>query len=121
MRVVRLSATFAVLLLFASCAAERAGPPRTQSKPRDPSIDGKDYLLSESDFRALLVVARRRLKQYPYQPAIYNVHVISPIQVRVHFRDEDGTMGGRWLLLERINGEWHVTQEQSLAEREILM
>ena len=110
----------AVATCCISCAVEPLSEPRAVSQTGDPSIDGKDYLLSEPGFRALLIVARERLAHYPYRPAIYNVNVISATKVRVHFRDEDGTMKGRWILLERMHGEWRIIEEQSLAERVIL-
>ena len=43
----------------------------------DPAIDGKDYLLSEADFRALLAVARERLAKFRPRPSICRVTVIS--------------------------------------------
>jgi len=99
--------------IVASSLAE----PRAVPRSGDPSISGKEYLLSESDFRTLLAVARQRLAQYPYHPAVYNVLVVSKTRVKVLFRDEDGSEKGRWLLLERAKNNWKIIDEQAVAER----
>ena len=99
------------------CAAFVQAKPNASLRAGDPSISGNDHLLSDSDFRALLIVARQRLAEYPYRPAVYNVFVISQRKVKVLFRDEDGSEKGRSLLLERAKAGWRVTDEQALAER----
>src|SRR5438552_16469999 len=105
----RLFTLAAIAACVTSCAPILHAEPLAVGRAGDPAISGRDYLLSESNFRALLIVARHRLARYPYRPPVYEVHVIAPHKVRVYFRDEDGSANGRWLLLERVRGEWKVT------------
>ena len=113
----RIRAVAAIATCAISCAVYAQAQPHASPRPGDPSISGKDQLLSDSDFRALLIVARLRLAKYPYRPAVYNVLVISQKKVKVMFRGEDGSENGGWLLLERAKNGWRVADEQALAER----
>ena len=53
----------------------------------DPALDGKDYLIPEADFRALLAVARARLASFRPRPSIYRVSVISDTEVHAWYGD----------------------------------
>src|SRR5438105_13063667 len=69
-------------LSYASLALE----PRASPKPGDPSLDGKGYLISEADFRAILAVSRRRIAGHPSYH-LRRVHVISRDKVEVYVDD----------------------------------
>ena len=77
----------------------------------DPAIDGKDQLLSEADFRALLAVARAHLAKFRPQPSIFRVTVVSTTEVHAWYHvspqtDEDYA---DWLIHKRGNNQWRVT------------
>jgi hypothetical protein len=97
------------LLLFISLAVSVAAPPFTPHAG-DPGIDGKDYLLSEADFRALLVIARARLAKFRPQPPVYRVTVLSATEVQAWYgyqSDVDNVC----LVLDRGKKGWQVTGE----------
>jgi hypothetical protein len=71
-----------VLVAAALCCSSFALEPRAG----DPSIDGKDYLISEADFRAILVVSRQRIVAYPSY-RVRRVTVVSQNKVEVYIRD----------------------------------
>jgi hypothetical protein len=77
----------------------------------DPALDGKDQLLSEADFRALLTVARAHLASFRPRPSIYRVTVVSATEVHAWYHvspqtDEDYAA---WLIVQRSKNQWRVT------------
>ena len=74
----------------------------------DPALDGKDYLISEADFRALLAFARARLASFRPRPSIYRVSVISATEVHAWYGDPNVDYF-TWLVLKRARGQWRVT------------
>jgi hypothetical protein len=77
----------------------------------DPALDGKDQLLSEADFRALLNVARSHLARFSPRPSIYRVTVVSATEVHAWYHvtpqtDEDYAS---WLIIQRSKNQWRVT------------
>jgi hypothetical protein len=98
-----------LLFLFMSLAVSLAAP---SFSPRsgDPGIDGKDYLLSEADFRALLVVARAHLTRFRPQPSIYRVTVVNATEVEAWYGDQSA-VDSECLILKRGKKGWQVTGE----------
>jgi hypothetical protein len=97
------------LLLLMFLAVSLAAPPFTP-RAGDPGIDGKDYLLTEADFRALLAVARARLAKSRPQPSIFRVTVVSATEVQAWYglqSDVDNVC----LVLHRGKKGWQVTGE----------
>src|SRR5690348_14031171 len=106
MRVTKPGIAWIAALTLASCAAEPTGPPIAQAKPGDPALTGKDYLLSEPDFRAVLTVARVKLAILSPLRHISRVNVISSGKVEAWFEGDDALL--HYLLVERLRGEWRV-------------
>jgi len=80
----RVASAILALLFLASCAVAPVGEPRAVARIGDPPLDGKDYLLSEADFREILRVARTSLaKETPWYSGIQRVHVISATEVEL--------------------------------------
>jgi hypothetical protein len=77
-------------------------------RPSDPALDGKDYLISDADFRAIVSAARACLKSK--EPAVNarRVHVITATKVEVFLgpTDKYGDQGS--LDVKRTKGEWKV-------------
>jgi hypothetical protein len=96
-----------LLFLFMSLAVSLAAPSFTP-RAGDPGIDGKDYLLSEVDFRAVLVVARAHLARLHPQPSIYRVTVLSTTEVEAWYGDQ-GAVDAESLILKRGDKGWQVT------------
>ena len=94
---------FLLLSIVISFAATPFAP-----HPGDPAIDGKDYLLSEADFRALLVVARAHLAKFRPRPSIYRVTVNSPTEVEAWYGDPSD-VDSESLVLTRGKKGWQVT------------
>jgi hypothetical protein len=74
----------------------------------DPALDGKDQLLSEADFRALLAVARAHLARFHPKPSIYRVTVMNATEVHAWF-GEPNVDYAQWLILKRAKNQWRVT------------
>jgi hypothetical protein len=74
----------------------------------DPALDGKDQLLSEADFRALLAVARAHLARFHPRPSIYRVTVMNATEVRTWF-GEPNVDYAQWLILKRVKNQWRIT------------
>ena len=74
--------------LMVSCASPPVGEPRAVSRIGDPLLDGKDYLLSEAEFRAILTVMRSHLSRSPWY-AVHRVHVLTATSVEVYVGDPD--------------------------------
>jgi len=71
----------------------------------DPALDGKDYLLSDADFRAIVSAARACLKSKAPSLSTRRVHVISGTKVEVFLgpTDKYGEQGS--LDVQRTKGE----------------
>ena len=81
-----------------------------------PAVDGKDYLLSESELRAVLSVARARLEQLRRWSSISRVHVVTSTKIVTYYRvgnsDEEAPP---YFVLHRTNGRWYITSEMDQA------
>jgi hypothetical protein len=100
----------AVPLIFLLLLAIPVAASPVALRPGDPALDGKDYLISEADFRKILLVVRATLaREHPdLQP--HRVHVISASKVEVYAGDPDEHGNERnSLVLTRSNGTWKVT------------
>jgi hypothetical protein len=98
------------LILFGLVAVSLAASP-VVPRAGDPAIDGRDQLLSEEDFRALLAVARAHLAKFRPPPSIFRVTVVSATEVHAWYHvspqtDEDYA---DWLIIKRSNNQWRVT------------
>jgi len=93
-----------ILSVSASPVALRAG---------DPALDGKDYLLSEADFRALLAVGRAHFASFRPRPSIYRVTVLSATEVHAwyHVSPHSADEYVEWLVIERVKKQWRVTNK----------
>ena len=106
-----------VLLLFlvmTSCCTSFASQPRASPRPGDPALDGKDYLLSEADFRAIIAVARAWLAKTHPSFSVRRVHVITRNQVEVYLRgrltaDYGAEDDMHSVELKRGKREWRIT------------
>ena len=105
---------FVISFCVASCTAPPVAVPRAQPHAGDPALAGATELLSETDFRAALAVARRRLAVLAPHCNISEVDVISAIQVDAWFCRNDASYQywGGMLSLEKRNGQWTVVREQ---------
>ena len=77
-------------------------------RPGDPALDGKDYLLSDADFRAIVSAARGCLQRKAPWCRARRVHVISATKVEVYLgpTDKFGEQGS--IDVQRTKGEWKV-------------
>ena len=96
------------LLLLVSLTLSVAASPAVL-RPGDPALDGKDNLLSDSDFHAIVAVARAFLQRKAPWFSARRVHVISSTKVEVYLNpiDEYGYENGP-LDVERAKGGWKV-------------
>ncbi len=101
---------FVPLLLVMSLAALVAVASPVVLRPGDPALDGKDYLLSDGDFRAIVSTARACLKSKAPALNARRVHVITATKVEVFLGpvDKYGERGS--LDVQRTKGEWKVVQ-----------
>jgi hypothetical protein len=94
---------------------------RVHAASRDPAVDGKDYLLPQSELHALLAVAQRRLATVAPGAPIYRVTVISASKVEARYRDRDLDQSDpAWLVVERIQGHWRVTASKPRTNRPVV-
>ena len=90
-----------LLLLAISVAASPVA-----LRPGDPALDGKDYLLSDADFRAIVSAARACLKSKAPFLTARRIHVLTANKVEVYLGPTD-TGGERGSLdVQRTKGEW---------------
>ena len=107
----RVGALFLCVLLVASVLAAPVS-----LRPGDPAVDGKDYLLSEADFRALLAIARTKVAALAPHVGIFNVKVISSTKVEAYYGDRSSGLAHH-LVLERIAGSWRVTAAPKMPDQ----
>lgn len=76
----------------------------------DPALDGKDYLLSDRDFRAIVSAARTCLQRKVPWCTLRRVHVVTATEVEVHLGpgDKYGEQGS--LDVQRTKGGWKVIE-----------
>lgn len=86
-----------------------AGASPVALRPGDPALDGKDHLLSDTDFHAIVAVARAFLQRKAPWYTARRVHVISPAKAEVYLNpiDEYGYENGP-LDVERTKDGWKV-------------
>ena len=117
-RFVSLFCTFAATL---SCSVPPASAPRAVSRPGDPALDGNTHLLSETSFRAILVVVRAEIALNEPLLRVRRVHVVSPNEVEVYARDpypyEGQENGGDnyFFSLRRSDSGWRITQSYPIV------
>ncbi len=99
---------FVPLLLLVSLAVSVAASP-VVLRPGDPALDGKDNLLSDADFHAIVAAARAFLQRKAPWYTARRVHVISPKKVEVYLNpiDEYGYENGP-IDVERTKDGWKV-------------
>jgi hypothetical protein len=123
---------FVATFYVASCSAPPVAAPQAKPSAGDPAITGAGYLLSESEFRAALSVARARLAVLAPSSPIFRVAVITRVKLEAYycptsidrynfshtFRQNHPQIG--YLLLAKSRGEWHVMpgKEQKLLREE---
>jgi hypothetical protein len=95
-------------LCFASCAAPPAGEARAVSRPGDPALDGKDYLLSEAEFRALLAVARAHVARETPWFFLHRVHVVSSTEVKIYLGPFDELGEPYMFYASRESSGWRI-------------
>jgi hypothetical protein len=98
----------AACLLLALSLIQRVDASPVALRRGDPALDGKDYLLSEADFRALLTVARAHLARFRPRPSIYRVTVVSAAEVHAWY-GEANVDYAQWLIIKRAKNQWRVT------------
>ena len=82
MRFIGVTAQYTLALALASCVDL---PAPIQPRAGDPSLSGLSYLLGESDFRAVLRIARERLATIAPQSPVFRVIVLSPSRVEAFY------------------------------------
>jgi hypothetical protein len=82
-----------------------------QLRPGDPAVDGKDYLISEADFRAILAVAHAEVARSHPWLELRRLSVITRDKVDVYFRDRPNPDWGdaHMLELQRSKKGWQIT------------
>jgi hypothetical protein len=76
-----------------------------QPRAGDPSVDGKDYLLSDAEFRAALATARA----FTWGTPMYRVTVVSATEVHAWYRAPI-TDSICQLIVDRTGNGWRVSQ-----------
>ena len=109
---------FVAALAMAGCISSYAVAPATEqravSRPGDPAIDGKDYLLSEADFRAVLSLVRADISHTHPWLSVRRVHVVNSTQLEIYCRDLRGsfypqTAGDDWVCrVKRASTGWQL-------------
>jgi hypothetical protein len=106
--------TFMLVTLVLALSA-RASP--VALRAGDPALDGKDYLISEADFRSILSAGRDHLSKLRPRPSIYRVTVVSAGEVHALYAVERADDYKLWLVIERTKNQWHVAREDWLSYR----
>jgi hypothetical protein len=108
----------AASLLLALLLIQRVDASPIVLRSGDPALDGKDYLLSEADFRALLTVARAHLARFRPKPSIYRVTVVSAAEVHAWYGEANADYA-QWLILKRGKIQWRITGKNSYQETDL--
>ena len=78
----RVLVILSIFVVLALACASLAFQPRSGN----PALDGKDYLLSEADFRAIIAATRAWLTRTHPSFSVRRVHVITRDRVEVYVR-----------------------------------
>ncbi len=108
-----------LFLVFATSLAVSVAASPVALRPGDPALDGKDYLLSDADFRAIVSAARACLQHKAPWCTARRVHVITATKVEVHLGPSDQYGEQGTLDVQRTKGSWKVV-ECAAPERIIL-
>jgi hypothetical protein len=95
-----------LLLLIALLISAGASP--VALRPGDPTLDGKDSLISDADFRAIVSVARECLQRKVPWCTARRVHVITATKVEVHLGPSDKYGEQGTLDVQRTKAGWKV-------------
>jgi hypothetical protein len=112
------SAVAILAFCCASCAAESNAPKPITARTGDPAVIGKAHLLSESDFRTVLLLSRQWLAQHMPKHSVHEIEIYSSTSVGACFEYSNGPSTA-CLMLQRIGGQWRITSEPQfgLAEK----
>ena len=99
-----------LFLVFAALLAMPVGASPVALRSGDPALDGKDYLLSDADFRAIVSAARACVQRKIPGGSARRVHVISASKVEVYLGPTDKFGEQGFLDVQRTKGEWKVVQ-----------
>jgi hypothetical protein len=98
----------AVSLLLAIAFVASLSASSVVLRKGDPPLDGKDYLVSDADFRRILMVSRQRFQlEHNTSNSIYRVHVLTAQRVQVLYGDPNST-AVFWLIVKRTPDGWRV-------------
>jgi hypothetical protein len=75
-------------------------------RPGDPALDGKDYLISDADFRAIVSATRACLKSKAPALTARRVHVISSAKAQVYLGPTDAHGEKGSLDVQRTKHGW---------------
>ena len=102
---VRSMARAVPLFLLVSLAVSLAASP-VVLRPGDPALDGKDHLISDADFRAIVSAARACLKSKAPALTARRVHVVSNAKVEVYLGPTDAYGEKGSLDVQRTKDGW---------------
>src|SRR5205823_5513022 len=95
-----------------ACTMPVSGPARAVSQSGDPALDGKDYLLSASDFRIITALARQRIAQKAPWLSVRRIHVVSANKVTAYVgQPGDSLEGLAYIDFQRLHGTWRIMDE----------
>jgi hypothetical protein len=106
-------------LILASCSTPSSFQASAVPRPGDPALDGKDYLVSDAEFREVVAFSRDYVARHMPSYAVRRIHVMSRDKIEVYVREsparfhEFGDVD--FLEVQRINGKWKVTADKTRA------
>jgi len=101
-----------MMAFLTACTMPVGGPARAVSQAGDPALDGKDYLLSASDFRSITTLARQRVAQKAPWLGVRRIHVVSADKVTAYVGQPDDDLEGvAYIDFQRIHGTWRIMDE----------
>ena len=98
-----------VLLLMSLLGSAEASP--IVLRPGDPALDGKDYLISEQDFRAVIDVTRKRLAKVAPWFGVRRIHVEGANDLIAYVGQPDQYGELAYITLHRVRGAWQINSE----------
>jgi hypothetical protein len=102
------------LLLFVFIGIALAAP--IGAAPRDPAIGGRSELISPTELKALIAVARQKLAPLGALGSIYRVDILSRVKAKAWYGDQNAD-SILCLVLERSQTGWRVTGEDGIDRR----
>jgi hypothetical protein len=84
--------------------------------PHDPAIGGRSELISPSELKALIAVARQKLTPLGARGSIYRVDIKSGVKAQAWYGDQNAD-SILCLVLERSKTGWRVTGEDGIDRR----